>query len=118
VEVKLTYSCKDAAVVHVVLELRLVSIIEGPKHVVHEFLHYSGAVSRSKRHYSGRIKPVCSFECQNVLQLFFDCDIIVTFAQVKLAEEDCSNHVFKYHGDSRRGADIFNYDCIDLSVVE
>ena len=98
-EVEFTYSCKDAAVVHIVLELRPILIIEGPKYVVHKLLHYSGTVSGSKWHYSGCIEPIGCFECQNVLQLFFDRNVIVTFAQVELAEEDCSNCVFEYCGD-------------------
>jgi hypothetical protein len=101
VEVKFAYSCKDATVVHIVLEPGPISIIEGLEHMVHEFLHYSRTVSGSKWHYFGRIKPVCGFECQNILRLFFDHDIIVAFTQVKLAEEDHSNCVFEYCGDSR-----------------
>ena len=67
VEVEFPYSCKDAAVVHVIFEPGPILIIEGPEHVVHKFLHYAGTVSGSKWHYSGRIEPVCGFECQNVL---------------------------------------------------
>jgi len=86
--------------------------------MVHKLLHYGGTVSRSKWHYSGRVEPICSFKCQNVLRLFFDRDIIVTFAQVELAEEDHSNCIFEYYGDSGQGTDIFDRNCIDLSVVE
>jgi hypothetical protein len=52
------------------------------------------------------------------LRLFFNCDVIVTFAQVKLAEEDRSNCVFEYCGDSGQGTNIFDHDRIDLPVVE
>jgi hypothetical protein len=86
--------------------------------MVHKLLHYSGTVGRSKWHYSGRVELIHSFECQNVLRLFFDRDVIVTFTQVELAEEDCPNCVFEYRGDSRQGADIFDRNCIDLPVVE
>jgi len=117
-KVEFTYSCKDAAVIHVVLESGPISIIEGPKYVIHEFLHYSRAVSRSKWHYSGRIEPIHSFECQDVLRLFFDRDVIVTFAQVEFAKEDRSNCVFEYRGDSGQRTDIFDRNCVDLPVVE
>jgi len=63
VEVELTYSCKDATVVHVILELGPILIVKGPKHMVHEFLHYGRAVSGSKWHYSGCVEPICGFEC-------------------------------------------------------
>jgi len=118
VEVKFPYSCEDAAVVHVIFELRPVLVIEGPEYVIHKLLHYGGAVSGSKWHYSGHIKPIRGFECQNVLRLFFDHDIIVTFVQVKLAKEYRSNCVFEYGGDLGQGADIFDCDCVDLPVVE
>jgi hypothetical protein len=118
VEVELTYSCKDATVVHIIFEPRPISIIEGPEYVVYKLLHYGGTVSGSKWHYPGHVKPVCGFKCQNVLRLFFNCDIIVTFAQVELAEEDRSNCVFKYCDDSEQGADIFDCYCVDLPVVE
>jgi hypothetical protein len=101
VEVEFAYSCKDATVVHIVFELRPILIIEGPKYVVYKLLHYGGAVSRSKWHYSRCIEPICCFECQNVLQFFFNCNVIVTFVQVELAEEDRSNCVFEYRGYSR-----------------
>ena len=118
VEVEFAYSRKNATVVHIVLEPGPISIIEGPEHVVHELLHYSGAVSGSKWHYSGHVEPICGFKCQNVLQLFFDHDVIVTFVQVELAEEDRSNCVFEYCGDLGQGTDIFDRDCVDLPVVE
>jgi len=118
VEIELIYSCKDAAVVHIVLEPGPISIIEGPEHMVHEFLHYGGTVSGSEWHYSGCVEPIGCFECQYVLRLFFDCDVIVTFVQVELAEEDRSNCVFEYHGDLGQGTDIFDCDRIDLPVVE
>jgi len=118
VEVKFAYSCKDAAFIHVIFESGPISIIEGPKYVVHKLLHYGRAVGGSKWHYSGRVEPICSFECQNVLQLFFNRDVIVTFAQVELAEEDRSYCVFEYRGDLGQGTDIFDRDCIDLPVVE
>jgi len=118
VEVKFAYPCKDTTVVHIVLELGPISIVEGPEHMVHEFLHYSGTVSGSKWHYSGHVEPIRSFECQNVLRLFFDRDVIVAFMQVELAEEDHSNCVFEYRSDSGQGADIFDRYRIDLPVVE
>jgi hypothetical protein len=118
VKVEFAYSCKDATVVHVIFESRPVSIVEGPEYMIHKFLHYGGAVSGSELHYSGCVEPICSFECQNVLRLFFNCNVIITFTQVELAEEDCYYCVFEYRGDSGKGTDIFDCDCVDLPVVE
>jgi hypothetical protein len=118
VQVELAYSHKNAAVVHIVLELGPISIIERPEHMVHEFLHYSRAVSGSEWHYSGCVEPIGCFECQDVLLFFFDRDIIVTFVQVKLAEEDRSNCVFEYRGDLGQRTDVFDCYRIDLPIVK
>jgi len=62
VKVKFADSSEDAAVVHIVLESGPISIIEGPKNMIHEFLHDGRTISRSKRHDIRNIKPICCFE--------------------------------------------------------
>jgi len=67
VEVELTYSCKDATVIHIILKLGPIMIVEGPEYVVHKFLHYSRTVSGSEWHYSGCVEPIYCFKGQDVL---------------------------------------------------
>ena len=49
---------------------------------------------------------------------FLYANIGVAFLQVKFAKLDHSCHIFKDGADVRQGADIFDYDVINLPIVE
>jgi len=52
------------------------------------------------------------------LGLFFDSNIVISFSEIKLAEEHGSNSIFQDHGDVGEGADIFDHDRIDFLIVK
>ena len=84
---------------------------------VHYCLKGGWGVSESEEHYSGLEESSVSFEGGFPLIAFFDADIIVSLADIKLGKPFLSDQLLDELFDEREGICVPDGDFIELAIV-